>query len=444
MENFVIDKEQWSPVRFGDVVAEPKESVKNIADSNIGHVVGLEHLDPESVHLRRSAGIEERTTFTKYFAVGDLLFGRRRAYLKKAAQASFEGICSGDITVMRAKECLLPELLPWIAQNDRFFDYAVKHSAGGLSPRVKFKDLANYEFLLPPKDQQARLAELLWVMDEVVEKELLVLDKAFNTKLSIEKNFFKLKDFEAVIDAEDFFDSVRDGTHDTPQKKNKGFKLLTSKNIVDNKLNLESDYFIDKEDYIAVNKRSKVDINDILFSIIGTVGQVCRVINEPSFAIKNMGLFKTSDEIKSLIGYYYFKSKAFQFNLSRKLSGTTQKYISLGYLRSIKLPNPKNNTILDWLKLEMEFDQISRKSQIKNIFRQISPKNPDRSGVLMPALTTTDLGMERIMRRRSGHRVRRRRYGIVDTNIRPLLHLCTAERFRSVSPPVKKAGIHKY
>jgi len=61
--------------------------------------------------------------------------------------------------------------------NDKFFDYAVKHSAGGLSPRVKFKDLANYEFLLPPKDQQAKLAELLWAMDEVVEKEIENKDK---------------------------------------------------------------------------------------------------------------------------------------------------------------------------------------------------------------------------------------------------------------------------
>src|SRR5690606_11588513 len=94
----------------------------------------------------------------------------------KAALASFDGICSGDITVFRAKENLLPELLPFIVNNEKFFDYAVKHSAGGLSPRVKFKDLANYEFLLPPKDQQAELAELLWAMDEVIEREKLLIE----------------------------------------------------------------------------------------------------------------------------------------------------------------------------------------------------------------------------------------------------------------------------
>jgi type I restriction enzyme, S subunit len=141
------------------------------------HVVGLEHITSGDIHLRNSASIEESTTFTKKFAKGDVLFGRRRAYLKKAAQANFDGICSGDITVLRAKPNLLPELLPFIVNNEKFFDYAVKHSAGGLSPRVKFKDLANYEFLLPPKSEQARLAKLLWAMDEVIEREKESFDK---------------------------------------------------------------------------------------------------------------------------------------------------------------------------------------------------------------------------------------------------------------------------
>lgn len=168
LKDLSIDKSTWEQVRFGDIVAEPKESIKDVVAAGIKHVVGLEHIDSENIHLRRSASIDESTTFTKKFSAGDVLFGRRRAYLKKAAQASFDGICSGDITVMRVKDGLLPELLPFVVQNEKFFDHAIKHSAGGLSPRAKFKDLANYEFLLPPKEQQTQLAELLWAMDEVV------------------------------------------------------------------------------------------------------------------------------------------------------------------------------------------------------------------------------------------------------------------------------------
>lgn len=202
-----IDKTNWKLVKFGDVVFEPKETMKDIVSDGIEHVVGLEHITSGDIHLRNSASIDESTTFTKKFAKGDVLFGRRRAYLKKAALAHFDGICSGDITVFRAKSNLLPEFLPFIVNNDKFFDYAIQHSAGGLSPRVKFKDLANYEFLLPPKDQQTKLAELLWAMDEVIEKEIKILDSLKRIYLSkvekqlINKNNKKVyfKDLGKVI-----------------------------------------------------------------------------------------------------------------------------------------------------------------------------------------------------------------------------------------------------
>ena len=160
VKDLSIDKLQWTQVTFGDVVFEPKESTKDPVADGIKHVVGLEHIESENIHLTKFATLEESTTFRKKFAIDDVLFGRRRAYLKKAAQAKFSGICSGDITVFRANDNLLPELLPFIVQNQAFFDYAIKHSAGGLSPRVKFKDLAKYQFLLPPKDQQAQLAKI--------------------------------------------------------------------------------------------------------------------------------------------------------------------------------------------------------------------------------------------------------------------------------------------
>ncbi|WP_205334806.1 restriction endonuclease subunit S [Gelidibacter japonicus] len=195
-EQISIDKSDWTPVKFGDIVFEPKESSKDPKADGIKHVVGLEHIESEDIHLRHSANLDTSTTFSKRFAAGDVLFGRRRAYLKKAAQAKFSGICSGDITVLRAKDNLIPELLPFIVQNDKFFDYAIKHSAGGLSPRVKFKDQANYKFLLPPKDQQAKLAELLWAMDEVIEGENNVLENLETFKLS----FIKSEIFEKSIE----------------------------------------------------------------------------------------------------------------------------------------------------------------------------------------------------------------------------------------------------
>jgi type I restriction enzyme S subunit len=357
IKNFSIDKSDWQTVKFGDVVFEPKESVKDPVAEGIQHVVGLEHITSEDIHLRRSAGIEESTTFTKKFSKGDVLFGRRRAYLKKAAKASFEGICSGDITVMRAKaELLLPELLPFVVNNDKFFEYAITHSAGGLSPRVKFKDLANYEFQLPPLEQQGGVFDLLSLANNNLTKLADSLNALIIYRCSREKELFQQDAFKPTLKANEFFSTITDGTHDTPAKQNNGYKLITSKNIVKSKLNLDTDYYLTKSDYDSVNKRSKVNVNDILFGMIGTVGQVCRVIDEPDYAIKNMGLFKTNDKQKSLTAFYYFKSRTFQHKLLQTLSGTTQKYVSLTYLRNLMLPNYSNKEVQAWVESEVYLD----------------------------------------------------------------------------------------
>ena len=109
-------------------------------------------------------------TFTKLFKKGHILFGRRRAYQKKASVAEFEGKCSGDITVIEAKEGVInKDLLPFIIQNDEFFDFAVSKSAGSLSPRVKWSHLKEYEFALPDREEQDKLAELLWAIEENIE-----------------------------------------------------------------------------------------------------------------------------------------------------------------------------------------------------------------------------------------------------------------------------------
>lgn len=177
IEMFSIDKSNWTKTRFGDVVFEPKESVSDLVAEGIKYVVGLEHIEPEDIHLTKFSGLEKSTTFTKRFSKGDVLFGRRRAYLKKAAKASFEGVCSGDITVMRCTKALEPELLPFIVNNDKFFDFAITHSAGGLSPRVKFKDLSKYEIMLPAIDEQRKLLNLFRLITEVLNSKKEALNK---------------------------------------------------------------------------------------------------------------------------------------------------------------------------------------------------------------------------------------------------------------------------
>ena len=161
-------KPGWRMVRFGDVVSNADINERDPLTSGLERYVGLEHLDPASLHIQRWGLIEEGTSFTRTFVAGQVLFGKRRAYQRKVAVADFDGICSSDILVFEAKDDLLPELLPFIVQSDPFYEYALNTSAGSLSPRTKWKDLAEYEFALPPKDEQRRIADILWAADEAI------------------------------------------------------------------------------------------------------------------------------------------------------------------------------------------------------------------------------------------------------------------------------------
>lgn len=189
-----------SKVLLGEVSHERKETCKG---SKEGYpIVGLEHLIPEEITLTTwDEGAEN--TFTKMFRKGDVLFGRRRAYLKKAAVAPFDGICSGDITVIEADpDKILPELLPFIIQNDDLFDFAVGKSAGSLSPRVKWEHLKNYELELPDMDKQKELAELLWAIDDTkksYQKLIAATDELVKSQF-IEMFGYKNDDMKTIDD----------------------------------------------------------------------------------------------------------------------------------------------------------------------------------------------------------------------------------------------------
>ncbi len=167
--NEILKPQSWRKVAFGDVVRNVDETIRDPQNSGLERYVGLEHIDPESLHIQRWGLISEGTSFTRRFRKGQVLFGKRRAYQRKVAVAEFDGLCSSDILVFEPKDDrLLPELLPFICQSDGFFEHALDTSAGSLSPRTKFKELARYEFPLPPLDEQCRIAEILWAADRAI------------------------------------------------------------------------------------------------------------------------------------------------------------------------------------------------------------------------------------------------------------------------------------
>ena len=166
----------WRMVRFGEVVRDVNEAERNPLDAGLERFVGLEHIEPENLHLTQWGLVADgNISFTKRFHKGQVLFGKRRAYQRKVAIAEFDGICSSDILTFEPKgDDLSPALLPFIVQSEGFFEHALGTSSGSLSPRTRWSQLQDYEFPLPPKDEQRRIAEMLWAAESLCQTTMAI------------------------------------------------------------------------------------------------------------------------------------------------------------------------------------------------------------------------------------------------------------------------------
>ncbi|WP_420459093.1 restriction endonuclease subunit S [Neolewinella sp.] len=185
-----LDKSKWTPHGFDEIATMVSERVDpNETDLNI--YVGLEHIDPENLHITRHGSSDDVNGTKLRFYPGDVIFGRRRAYQRKAAIAKSHGFCSAHAMVLRAKPAVIdPDLFPFFLHSDQFMHRAVDISVGSLSPTINWKSLRKQTFLLPPKAEQARLAELLWAGDAVVEGLMSILTQAKLVSESFQSDFF--------------------------------------------------------------------------------------------------------------------------------------------------------------------------------------------------------------------------------------------------------------
>ena len=155
-------KPGWTRVAFGDMATSINDRIDNPSAACVERYVGLEHLDSDSLAIRRW-GVPSDVSSTKLrFRAGDIIFGRRRVYQRKLGVADFDGICSAHALVLRANpRVVAPQFLPFFMQTDFFMNRAKSISVGSLSPTINWTTLAEQEFAVPPLQCQRRTASQL-------------------------------------------------------------------------------------------------------------------------------------------------------------------------------------------------------------------------------------------------------------------------------------------
>ncbi len=227
----------WRMVRFGDVVRDVNEAERDPLAAGLERYVGLEHLEPENLHIKRWGLLaEDAVSFTKRFRRGQVLFGKRRAYQRKVAVAEFDGICSSDILTFEPKSGdLLPDLLPFVVQSDGFFDHALGTSSGSLSPRTRWSQLKGYESPLPPLGKQRPIAELLRAADSSVSARARVADtigQAWQSLVDVAIPSPNDRQLDTQIARLDQLCTMQNGSpFPSSDYQDRGFKLLQPGNL---------------------------------------------------------------------------------------------------------------------------------------------------------------------------------------------------------------------
>jgi len=349
-------KPGWKIWRFDQMATNVNVRIDNPSESGMEHYVGLEHLDSNSLKIRRWGTPDDVEATKLMFKKGDIIFGRRRAYQRKLGVAEFDGICSAHAMVLRARpEVVVPEFLPFFMQSDIFMKRAVEISVGSLSPTINWTALAAQQFELPGLAEQRKLASSLGAIVDSVEKlreantasetlyERLVLElfapRRENYRDSDPLSVFpttwptltmeELSRTEAPI----CYGIVQVGEHDPT-----GIPTVQIKH-------LDGDFsgalHRTNEGIESGFSRSRIEPGDVLISVKAIVGDVARVPGHFRGNIsRDIARIRPGPGIISDYLVHLLRSAPYRRYMQKYVVGSTRDELSIGTLKKLRVPCP--------------------------------------------------------------------------------------------------------
>lgn len=337
-----ISKAGWTRVRFDQIATQINDRVDNPAEAGVERYVGLEHLDPDSLRIRRWGEPSDVESTKLRFQPGDIIFGKRRVYQRKVAVADFEGICSAHAMVLRAKrDAVLPEFLPFFMQSDLFMERALSISVGSLSPTINWKALAAEEFLLPPIQEQARLVEAFLSFDNASEALRELSNKSrdllfsTSTELLHQHNLLKLTPTSTLpapgwrnVAFNEVCERITYGFTNPMPTTDAGPWMVTAKDVVDGIIDYTSARHTSRDAFeTELTEKSRVRIGDVLLTKDGTLGRVAVVDRDDVCINQSVAVLRPNDRSDGVFLSKVLRAPQMQARLMKDSGGSAVKHL---------------------------------------------------------------------------------------------------------------------
>ncbi len=367
--------ETWKDTHLGEVFESITNGVNCDQKSNSGaHLITrIETISKGSVDLERigRADLNEKELSKYRLVENDILFSHINSPIHVGKTALFDTkaeVYHGvNLLRIRTIKDVNPKFLRYFLlflYTSGFWRTVAKQSVNQAS--VNQKDISEVPFSYPSLEKQKEIVEKL---DGVfAEIELAKTETIRSIQNLSDLSDSKLDEVFTIMEAEygmvqsGTIIDVRDGTHDSPSYVELGYPLITSKNLQDGLLDFSKVSFITEEDYQKINRRSKVDVGDLLFAMIGTIGNPVVVMENPLFAIKNVGLFKSNPNYDMTFLGYFLRTPRIRDKFEREAKGTTQRFLGLGYLRTLDIPN---------VPIKDQLEAVKKLNQFKNELKML-------------------------------------------------------------------------
>jgi len=297
--------------------------------------------------------------------------------------------------------------LYWLLRFEGYQKFVAGSATGATVKHTSPNKIYAYKFKAPSNtNTQQKIAKILSAYDDLIEnnlKRIKLLEEMaqktyeewfvrfkfpghktakFNKETGLPEGWCKRK-------LEFLCSKITDGTHDSPKQVSNGYKLITGKHILDGFINFENAYTISKEDHLSIKKRSGLEKGDILFSNIGTLGNIGVVTEDFEYSCKNVIIFKYKHNYSNFL-YTYLSNNSTKQKLSNQSTGVAQKFYSLKFIRNLQDFFPPNKLIE---KFDKKTNEIYRAKY--NLHNQNQHLKEARD-ILLPRLMTGMIDVEKI------------------------------------------------